>query len=134
MWLTQTQFNRFFWKAPRKKIVVFCPFIPLNSRRDGDHSLPPSTNMKRRAQALIIFVGYALKPRASPSSEESINTVMAQLTTLATLRAGNPTDAKVDEISEAARSSLHRLLSDMSVTNFIDSVESMLNSKDAKVG
>ena len=92
--------------------------------------------MKRRAQALILFVGYALKPSVSPSSdEESITIVIAHLTTLATLTGKRkPTDPKIDEISEAARSSMHRLLSGMSVANFIQSVESMLKSGDAKVG
>ena len=89
--------------------------------------------MKRRAQALIVFVGYALKPEESPSSEgESISAVIARLTTLATLTGGT-TDTNIDEISEAARSSIHRLLSGMSVANFIESVESMLKSGDAKV-
>ena len=102
--------------------------------RDGDHSLPPSTNMKRHAQALIIFVGYALKPKLSPSSEEeSISAVIAHLTTLATLTGGETTDTNIDEISEAARSSMYRLLSGMSVANFIESVESMLKSGDTKV-
>jgi U3 small nucleolar RNA-associated protein 10 len=90
--------------------------------------------MKRRAQALILFVGYALKPKASPSSEgESISAVMAHLTTLATLTGGETADTNIDEISEAARSSIHRLLSGMSVAIFIESVESMLKSGDAKV-
>lgn len=90
--------------------------------------------MKRHAQALILFVGYALKPKASPSSkEESISAVIAHLTTLATLTGGETTDTNIDEISEAARSSMYRLLSGMSVANFIESVESMLKSGDAKV-
>jgi U3 small nucleolar RNA-associated protein 10 len=107
-------------------LIKFC--------RDGDHSLPPSTNMKRRAQALILFVGYALKPRVSPSSEEEpISAVIAHLTTLATLTGEETIDTNIDEISEAARSSIHRLLSGMSVAIFIESVESMLKSGDAKV-
>ena len=89
--------------------------------------------MKRRAQALILFVGYALKPEASPSEGESISAVIAHLTTLATLTGGETTDTNIDEISEAARSSIHRLLSGMSVAIFIESVVSMLKSGDAKV-
>lgn len=107
----------------------------IHFRRDGDHSLPPSTNMKRRAQALILFVGYALKPRVSPSSEEeSVSTVIPHLITLATLTGGKTADTKVDEIAEAARSSMQRLLNGMSVTSFIESVESMLKSGDVQVG
>ena len=131
MSLSRTQHNRSFWKAPRTKILFyyFSPYKLIKFCRDGDHSLPPSTSMKRRAQALIFFVGYALKPEGCPSSEgESISAVIARLTTLATLTGGN-----IDEISEAARSSIHRLLSGMSVANFIESVESSLKSGDAKV-
>jgi len=114
----------------------FFSFVLLtNFRRDGDHSLPPSTNMKRRAQALILFVGHALKPRVPPSLEdESISTLIAHLITLATLTGEKTNDTKVDEISEAARWSMNRLLSGMSVVNFMESVESMLMSGDAKVG
>ena len=91
--------------------------------------------MKRRAQALILFVGYALKPIASVSTEEeSISTVIAHLIRLATLTGGKTNDTKIDEISEAARSSMNKLLSDMSVTNFMESVGSMLKSGDARVG
>ena len=117
------------------KTQFFPPSCKLiNSCRDGDHSLPPLTSMKRRAQALIVFVGYALKPKVSPSSEgESISAVIAHLTTLATLTAGETTDTNFDEIGEAARSSIHRLLSGMSVAIFIESVESMLKSGNAKV-
>ena len=89
--------------------------------------------MKRRAQALILFVGYALKPEVSPSDGGSISEVIAHLTTLATLTGGETTDTNIDEISEAARSSIHRLLSGMSVAIFIESVESMLKSGEAKV-
>jgi U3 small nucleolar RNA-associated protein 10 len=106
----------------------------INFHRDGDHSLPPSTNMKRRAQALILFVGYALKPRTSPSSEEEFSTAIAHLITLATVTGGKTTDTKVNEISEAAHSSMHRLLSGTSVANFLECVESMLKSGNAKVG
>ena len=117
------------------KVQLFSSFMQINQIcRDGDHSLPPSTSMKRRAQALILFVGYALKPEVSPSSEgEPISVVIAHLTTLAALTGGETTDTNVDEISEAARSSIHRLLSGMPVAIFIESVESMLKSGDAKV-
>jgi U3 small nucleolar RNA-associated protein 10 len=90
--------------------------------------------MKRRAQALILFVGYALKPEVSASSEGgSISAVIAHLITLATLTGGETTDTNFIEISEAARSSIHRILSGMSAANFIESVKSTLMSGDAKV-
>lgn len=116
------------------KHSFFFFMLLISFHRDGDHSLPPSTNMKRRAQALILFVGYALKPRVSSSEEESINAVIAYLIALATLTGGKTNDTKVDEISEASRSSMNKLISGMSVANFMESVESMLKSGDVKVG
>lgn len=93
--------------------------------------------MKRRAQALVIFVGYALKPKpsTSPATEDvaSISSIISQLITLAILPEGMTTDTKIEDISEAARSTMSRLLSGMSVVDFSEAVQSMLNSGDAKV-
>lgn len=58
--------------------------------------------------------------------------VMA-LITLATLQEGTSADAKVEDISVAARSSLNRALSVMSVMDFMKAVLSMIESSDKKV-
>ncbi|KAF8966928.1 armadillo-type protein [Flammula alnicola] len=110
--------------------------IFLEGNADGDHSAPSSSLLRRRAQALIIFVGYAFKPKAPASTsshESSTSTVIARLITLATLPEGASNETKIDEISEAARSSMNKLLGSMSVVNFIEAVQTMLDSGDAKV-
>ena len=103
---------------------------------DGDHSVSSTSILRRRAQALIIFVGHAFKPKPSttnsPESEGSISTVITQLIKLATLPEGKSTETKVEEISEAARASMNRLLCSTSVFNFINAVHSMLGSGDTK--
>lgn len=81
---------------------------------------------------MIVFIGFAYKPKASTEGD-SISDVIAQLIRLATLSGGNTTDTKMEEISEAARSSLNRLLGSMSVVNFMQAVETMLDSGDGKV-
>ncbi|KAF8154101.1 hypothetical protein B0H34DRAFT_800000 [Crassisporium funariophilum] len=109
----------------------------LEGTADGDHSNSSSTNLKRRAHALILFVGYALKPRnstaASLQEDMSLSTVIANLISLATFPGGQSNETKIDEVVDAARSSMNRLLSSMSVINFIQSVKAMLESGDDKV-
>ena len=96
-----------------------------------------SSILRRRAQALIIFVGHAFKAKVSvanaPEGEGSISTVITQLIELSTLPDGKSTETKVEDITEAARASMNKLLSLMSVLDFIDAVHSMLGSGDTKV-
>ncbi|KDR78387.1 hypothetical protein GALMADRAFT_245550 [Galerina marginata CBS 339.88] len=108
----------------------------LEGTADGDHSASSSTVLRRRAQALIIFVGHAFKPKTSTLTSEdgaSISSVIAQLIALATLPDGTSSEMKIDEISEAARSTLNKLLRGMSVMDFGNSVQTMLGSGDLKV-
>ncbi len=91
---------------------------------------------KRRAQALIIFVGFALKPKtvfSAAKDSEAISEVVAQLIAFAAGPRVDSPEAKPDDISEAARESLNRLLSSMSVIDFLNSVEIILLSGDDKV-
>ncbi|KJA17838.1 hypothetical protein HYPSUDRAFT_191636 [Hypholoma sublateritium FD-334 SS-4] len=106
--------------------------IFLDTTPDGDHSVSSATILRRRVQALIVFIGFAYKSKASIEGG-SISNVIAQLIRLATLSGGNSADTKMEEISEVARSSLNRLLSAMSVVNFMQAVETMLDSGDVKV-
>lgn len=105
--------------------------------RDDEHATSASTILRRRAQALLVFVGYALKPSASESGSSSHDEHMSQLVmaliTLATLQEGTGADAKVEDISVAARSSLNRALGVMSVMDFMKAVLSMIESSDKKV-
>jgi U3 small nucleolar RNA-associated protein 10 len=88
--------------------------------------------LKRRAQALIIFVGLAMRPnKPAKEGQSSISPLVAQLIALAVIDTNS--SAKLDDILGAARSSLNRLLSTMSVVDFIESVQSILLSEDVKV-
>ncbi|KAJ3515006.1 hypothetical protein NLJ89_g2035 [Agrocybe chaxingu] len=100
---------------------------------DGDHSVSLTTMTRRRLQALIIFVGFALKARATfpgALTGPTMSMVIAQFIKLAT-SASN--EVKIDEVSEAARLSLRRLLVSMSVVDFVGVINSMLESQDVKV-
>ncbi|PPQ90282.1 hypothetical protein CVT25_013107 [Psilocybe cyanescens] len=117
---------------PQSKQPIF-----LEGITDGDHSVSSSTILRRRAQALVVFIGYAFKPKtAIPAllhSEFSISSVISQLITLAILPEGVSKETKIGDVSEAARSTLNRLLSGMSVVDFSEAVESMLDSGGVKV-
>ena len=81
---------------------------------------------------MIIFVGLAFKPnKPGKEGQSPISPLVAQLMALATVDTNY--SAKLDDILEAARSSLNRLLSTMSVFDFIESVQSILLSEDVKV-
>ena len=68
-----------------------------------------------------------------PEGEGSISTVIKQLIELSTLQDGKSIETKVEDITQAARASMNKLLSLMSVLDFIDTVNSMLGSGDTKV-
>ena len=92
--------------------------------------------LRRRAQALIIFVGLVLKPKKATTSSVPLqdgNAISVVITQLIALAQRSPSETKLDDISEAARSSLNRLLSSMSVTDFMDAVQTILSSGDVKV-
>jgi U3 small nucleolar RNA-associated protein 10 len=131
--MIQTQYNQLSWKECRVFFVFVCSDLAnlTLSNSDAEHSIPPLTVLKRRAQALIIFVGLAIKPkRTSKEGQNPINRLVAQLIALAT--AGTDPSA-LNDIPDAARSSLNRLLSNMSVIDFVESVQSILLLEDVKV-
>ncbi|KAF8901036.1 armadillo-type protein [Gymnopilus junonius] len=111
--------------------------IFLEAITDGDHSASSSTILRRRAQALIIFIGHAFRPKGSninaSENDVSISSVISKLITLATLLEGASSETKVEEISDAARLTLNKLISGMSVVDFSESVRSMLQSGNVKV-
>jgi U3 small nucleolar RNA-associated protein 10 len=93
-----------------------------------------STVLRRRAQALVIFVGYAIKPSTSERSQQGhVNHLMTALIALSTLESGTNADTKVDEISQAARTSMDRALRVMSVVDFANAVLSMIESGEQRV-
>ncbi|KAJ6619037.1 hypothetical protein B0H10DRAFT_1194701 [Mycena sp. CBHHK59/15] len=112
----------------------------LDSLPDEDQLLPSLSAFKRRAQALVTFVGYGLKmspPTAAASTSVpeggAMSDLVSLLIALATARGGSTPDTKVEDISQAARSSLSKALGCMSVVDFIDAILSILKSGDSRV-
>jgi U3 small nucleolar RNA-associated protein 10 len=107
--------------------------------RDEEHALPASSIYQRRAQALTTFVGYAVKPTTTTSSTDTVleSRAVGDLVLLLIQNATVPEDGVIgtalEEISNAARSSLSRVLSIMFATDFIAAVLSMLESGDSRV-
>lgn len=105
--------------------------------------MPLSAVLRRRAHALIIFVGSALKPSAhvqapasstEPPGGRAISNLVSALIALATLQGGPNTENGMDDISQAARASLNQALGVMSAVDFISAVLSMVESGDQVVG
>ncbi|KAL0952425.1 hypothetical protein HGRIS_006698 [Hohenbuehelia grisea] len=88
--------------------------------------------VKRRAQALINFVGRACK--TSVATEGAANDLVTLLIDLATLKdvPASSSDVLAD-INAAARSSLSRVLASMTASDFIGAVLSMLESEDLRI-
>ena len=105
---------------------------------DEEHSLPLSSVLKRRAQAVIIFVGHALQtsstkyPRESPAGE-AISDLVSLLVNMATLHGGSTPESNIDYISNAARSTMSLSLGAIPAADFISAVLITLKSKEARV-
>jgi len=106
---------------------------------DDEHSLPSSAIFKRRAQAIVTFVGYALKS-SSPAVPVGVvpeggatSDLVSLLITIATLQGGTVAENNVDDIRKAARLSMSRALGVMSAVDFISAVRSMLESGEQRV-
>ncbi|KAJ3917389.1 hypothetical protein F5877DRAFT_44742 [Lentinula edodes] len=115
-----------------------------------EHSVSPAVMFRRRAQAIITFVGFAAKTfPASTSSKPQNNTgamddaqpppqdssnlsdVVSILIALSTKNiSGGSSEAKIEDIATSARLSLTRVLSVMSAVDFIDTVLLMLSNND----
>ncbi|KAJ7452113.1 hypothetical protein B0H11DRAFT_1742292 [Mycena galericulata] len=111
----------------------------LDTSPDDNQLLPSAAAFKRRAQALVIFVGFAMKMFPSGGAQVDVaeggamSHLVSLLIALATARGGSSPDTNVEEISQAARSSLTRALGCMSAVDFIDALLSILKSGDSKV-
>ncbi|GLB44223.1 putative U3 small nucleolar RNA-associated protein 10 [Lyophyllum shimeji] len=102
---------------------------------DEEPASASATTLRRRAQALIIFVGNALKAPTpgSTASEEELSQLVAALISLATLDTGTIAEGKGGEICQAARATLNRALSVMAATDFVNGILSMMQSGDVLV-
>lgn len=94
---------------------------------------------RRRAQALIIFVGHAMQsPLPSNLSIAApvggtIDDLVLLLVQMATSRGGSTAGSNVDHLSKAAQSTISRTLGVMPATDFIRAVLTMLKSGDEMV-
>ncbi|KAJ7756261.1 hypothetical protein B0H16DRAFT_696293 [Mycena metata] len=111
----------------------------LDTSPDEDQLQPSAAAFKRRAQALVVFVGFAMK-MAPPAAahvdvpeEGATSNLVSLLIALATARGGSTPDTRVEEVSQAARTSLRKALNCMSAVDFVDAVLSILQSGDSRV-
>ncbi|KAJ7270708.1 hypothetical protein B0H12DRAFT_1229192 [Mycena haematopus] len=111
----------------------------LDTLPDDDQPQAFAAAFKRRAQALVVFVGYAIKMPLSTTTlvavpeDGSMSNLVSLLIALATARGGSTPDTRIDDISQAARTSLSNALGCMSAVDFIDAVLSILQSGDSQV-
>ncbi|KAJ7630018.1 hypothetical protein DFH06DRAFT_704991 [Mycena polygramma] len=111
----------------------------LDTSPDDDQLQPSAATFKRRAQSLVVFVGYAMKMSPTAAAQVAVpedgtmSNLVSLLIALATARGGSGPDARVEEISQAARTSLGKALGCMSAVDFIDAVLSILQSGDPRV-
>ncbi|KAJ4466217.1 armadillo-type protein [Lentinula lateritia] len=115
-----------------------------------EHSVSPAVVFRRRAQAIITFVGFAAKTfpasttsksdnntdamndaQPPPQDSSNLSDVISILIALSTKNvSGGSSEAKIEDIATSARLSLTRVLSVMSAVDFIDTVLLMLSNND----
>ncbi|KAJ3856701.1 armadillo-type protein [Lentinula lateritia] len=113
-----------------------------------EHSVSPAVVFRRRAQAIITFVGFAAKTfpasttpkphtdamddaQAPPQDSSNLSDVVSILIALSTKNtSGGSSETKIEDIATSARLSLTRVLSVMSAVDFIDTVLLMLSNND----
>ncbi|KAJ7178741.1 armadillo-type protein [Mycena crocata] len=111
----------------------------LDTSPDDDQLQPSAAAFKRRAQALVLFVGHAMKSPAHGGDEITVpeggamSNLVSLLIAVATARGGSTPDTRVEEVSKAARVSLRKALSCMSAVDFIEAVLSILKFGDSQV-
>ncbi|KAF9268872.1 hypothetical protein L218DRAFT_536645 [Marasmius fiardii PR-910] len=109
-----------------------------------DDSLPEenttstTTLCKRRAQAIVTFVGHAAKvfpttDESSSSERSTLSNLVSLFISLATLKGGSTPDTRIDEVNKNARLALDKVLSIVPARDFIDAILSMLGSGDKLV-
>jgi hypothetical protein len=114
-------------------IYIYCA-----NYSDEEHSLPLSSVLKRRAQALIIFVGHALqtssaKHRGDFPTSKAISDLISLLVHMATLHGGSSPESNIDYISSAAQFTMSLSLGAIPATDFISAVLITLESNEARV-
>ncbi|KAG7447396.1 uncharacterized protein BT62DRAFT_967377 [Guyanagaster necrorhizus] len=103
----------------------------LDDNFHDEHSVSPLTAFKRRAQAIIGFVGFATKSTTGSSTD--ISAFVSLLVLLATLPSGQGSDARMEDVNKASRVSLAQVLKVMSAIDFLNSVIAILESSEQAV-
>ncbi|KAK0476138.1 hypothetical protein IW261DRAFT_1643515 [Armillaria novae-zelandiae] len=103
----------------------------LDDNFHEEHSVSPTTAFRRRAQAILTFVGFAAK--STPGSSASINTFVSLLVLMATLPSGQGSDTRMEDVNKASRLSLAQALKVMSAVDFLNSAIAMLESSEQTV-
>lgn len=114
-----------------------------------EHSISPSTVFRRRAQAIITFVGFSAKTFPSTLLQKNpdlidiihpdggnlsdIVSILIALSTKSTSSSTSTVEAKVEDIAKSARLSMSRVLSVMPAVDFIDTVLVMLSNEESMV-
>jgi len=80
-----------------------------------------------------MFVGYAFKPSTSSLQQDNVNHLVTALIALSALDNGSNAEAKMGEISQAARTSMDKAVKVMPVTDFVNAVLSMIESGEHRV-
>lgn len=93
---------------------------------------------RRRAQALVGFVGHVLQTSSFKHSGEviagcGIGDLVSLLVHLSTLRVGSAPDANIDPVVKAAQSTMSLSLGVMPAADFVGAVLAMLESGETKV-
>ncbi|KAF7321073.1 U3 small nucleolar RNA-associated protein 10 [Mycena chlorophos] len=106
----------------------------LDSAPDDEQQQPTAASFRRRAQALVVFVGHAMKMMAASSSSSEVAVPQdGTPSDLVSLLIALATTDGVEEINQAARTSLTKALGCMAVVDFVHAVLSILRSQDAGV-
>ncbi|KIK65016.1 hypothetical protein GYMLUDRAFT_39424 [Collybiopsis luxurians FD-317 M1] len=112
-----------------------------------DHSVSLPTVFRRRAQAIIAFVGFAAKtfptsskPPPKPDAMDVVQpeggelsdivSILITLSTKSASGAAGNAEVKIEDIAKSARLSMTRVLSVMSAASFIDTVLLMLSNDE----
>ena len=129
-----------FWIILGEYRMPLRPFSPRLLRlhcRDGEHSSSTSATLKRRIQALILFVSTSLtpsEPGALDSREGGSTTdIITHLLDLATPPTGYATESDVVTIATVAQAAIERVVSVISAREFLAAGRVMLASEDTRV-
>ncbi|KAF7297329.1 U3 small nucleolar RNA-associated protein 10 [Mycena indigotica] len=101
----------------------------LDTTLDDEQQQPSATVFRKRAHALVVLAGHAVKTLTSDVEGLVDGTISNLVSLLIALSA----TGGVEEITSAARMTLKKALSCMPVADFVDAVLSILKSQESEV-